>query len=88
MAEMPFEQEDVADATYFTVALTVLPLAGAETETPAKAMVPEHRISRRANFLMRRDSNREVQDNRTPVQVYTDGLMEFYSDRAIRSRTL
>jgi hypothetical protein len=53
MAETPFEQEEVAEATYWTVVLTVLPLAGSETETLAKAWVPELSISRRANFLMR-----------------------------------
>jgi hypothetical protein len=52
MAETPFEQEELADATYRTVVLTVLPLAGVETETLAKARVPELSISRRANFLI------------------------------------
>jgi hypothetical protein len=31
--------------------LTLLPLAGAETETPAKAKDPELNARRRANFL-------------------------------------
>jgi hypothetical protein len=52
MAEMPFVQEVVADATYCTVELTVLPLAGAVTETLAKARVPELSKRRRANFLI------------------------------------
>jgi hypothetical protein len=53
MAETPFRQEEVADATYCTVVLTVLPLAGEETETLAKVKVPELSTSRRANFLIR-----------------------------------
>jgi len=53
MAETPLGQEELADATYCTVGLTVLPLAGAETETLAEARVPEHSASRRANFLIK-----------------------------------
>jgi hypothetical protein len=53
MAETPLAQEVVADATYCTVGLTVPPLAGAETETPAKAKVPEQSTSRRANLPMK-----------------------------------
>jgi hypothetical protein len=53
MAEMPFEQEELADATYCTGELTVTPLAGAEIETPAKAKVPELNTSRTASFLIR-----------------------------------
>jgi hypothetical protein len=56
MAETPFGQEELAEATYCTGVLTVLPLAGAETETLAAARVPELSISRRANFLIREDS--------------------------------
>ena len=53
MAETPFAQDVVADATYCTVELTVLPLAGTETETLANAKVPEQSTSSRANFLMK-----------------------------------
>jgi hypothetical protein len=40
-----------AFATYCTLVLTWLPLAGAETETPPNARVPELKARRRANFL-------------------------------------
>jgi len=53
MAEMPLEHEELADATYCTGELTVIPLAGAETETPAKAKVPELSTSRTISFLIR-----------------------------------
>jgi hypothetical protein len=53
MAETPLAQEELADATYCTVELTWLPLAGAETETLAKTRVPELSASRRANFLIK-----------------------------------
>jgi hypothetical protein len=56
MAEMPLEQDELADATYCTVVLTVLPLAGSETETLAKARVPELSTSKRANFFITEDS--------------------------------
>jgi|HubBroStandDraft_1064217.scaffolds.fasta_scaffold421618_1 hypothetical protein len=52
MAETPFEQEELADATNCTVELTVLPLAGAETETLAEAKVAELSASIRTNFLI------------------------------------
>jgi hypothetical protein len=52
MAETPFEQEELADATNCTVELTVLPLAGAETETLAEAKVAELNASIRTNFLI------------------------------------
>jgi hypothetical protein len=60
MAETPFVQEVVADATYCTVGPTELPLAGAETETLAKVKVPEHSTSRRANFLIKTYSGPRV----------------------------
>jgi hypothetical protein len=43
--------ELVALATNCTVVLTLLLLAGDETETPAKARVPELSARRRAHFL-------------------------------------
>jgi hypothetical protein len=52
MATTPLRQEELADATYCTVGLTWLPLAGARTETPAKARVPEFSANRRANLLI------------------------------------
>jgi hypothetical protein len=53
MAETPFEQEEVADATYCTGELTVIPVDGADTETPAMAELPELSTSRTASFLIR-----------------------------------
>src|SRR5450432_2405094 len=53
---MPEAQFEVAWATYCTVGLTLLPLAGAETETPAKAEAPEPRASKKANFRMKKCS--------------------------------
>lgn len=51
MEEIPLAQFEEAFATYCTLVLTLLPLAGAETETPAKAKDPELNARRRANFL-------------------------------------
>jgi hypothetical protein len=53
MAETPFEQEELADATNCTVGLTVLPLAGADTETLADARPAEHSAIKRANFFIK-----------------------------------
>jgi len=53
MAETPFEQEEVADAEYCTGELTVIPADGAETETPAKAKLPELSASKTKSFLIR-----------------------------------
>jgi hypothetical protein len=52
MAETPLAQEEVADATYCTVELTWLPLAGVETETLANDRAPELSASKKATFLM------------------------------------
>jgi hypothetical protein len=86
MAETPFEQDELADATYCTVVLTVLPLVGEETETLATAMVPELSISRRAKFLIRG----------IPVVEYRNGLYsllwmdypEYYLDRGFHSSSI
>src|SRR5580658_6413393 len=59
MAETPLTQEELADATYETVELTWLPLAGEETETLANDKVAELSASKRANFLIKRCSCRE-----------------------------
>jgi hypothetical protein len=52
MAETPFAQEELAEATYCTVGLTWLPLAGAETETLAETRVDAPSASRRRRVFI------------------------------------
>jgi hypothetical protein len=52
IAETPAAQLVLALATYCTVVLTLLPFAGAETVTPAKAKVDALKVNRRRNLVI------------------------------------
>jgi hypothetical protein len=81
MAEIPAAQLVVAVATYCTVVLTELPFVGAETETLAKAKVPQERISSRANHRINVYSGgRAVQAGHYVCRIE---LFGFYGDYGI-----
>jgi hypothetical protein len=86
MAETPLGQEVVAEATYCTVVLTVLPLAGTETETLAEAKVAELRTSRRAKFLIRRSVCRVFLKH--AYRVLRMDYLEVYANGMFHSRTM